>query len=167
MKLNEVKELFEKELSAAKERLEAVGLTATPELECEENEIEGGELEVTSVLASLEVSAPGLSKEDMLYICMSEDPDENGDFSIEDCQADVEDFRANVDTLIFRAEACEDKAEAVKSVCREIDLKIEEMHRAELERMNAAVKKNLKIAITAAVALLAIAAVCILIKLVA
>ena len=167
MKFNKVKELFENELEVAKEKLETVGLTVTPSFECEENEIEGGYREITSVLASLEVSAPGLSEDDLLYICMSEEPNEDGGFDNENCELDVASFRSHVDMLLARAEATEDKAEAVREVCREIDREIEEMQKAELDRMNEGVKKNLKIAIGATVAILAVTVLYILIKLVA
>ena len=164
MKLSEIKEIFESELGAAKERLEAVGLTVVSSLECEKNELEGGESEVTSLLASLEISAPGITEEDLLYLCLSEDPGENGEFDEAATDADVESFRADVELLAARAAATEDKAEAVRAICHEIDRRIDEQYQAELDRMNAAVKKNLKIAIGAAVALLAVALVCLLIK---
>ena len=166
MKLNELKEIFDKELGAAKEKLEALGLTALPTVEVQENALEGGESEVVSVLATLAVSAEGLSEEDLLYICMSEDPDEAGEFDGERCEEDVRDFRAHVELLAERAGSTENKAEAVRAVCREIDREVAEKYQAELDKMNASVKKNLKIAIVATVALLAVAAVCIVIKVV-
>ena len=166
MTLNEVKALFEEELEAAKAKLEATGFIAIPSIEVEENELEEGGSEVVSVLATLAVSADGLSEDDVLYICMSEDPKTDGEFDGESCQADVDDFRAHVELVVSRAEETDDKAEAVRQVCREIDREIAEKYQAEVDKMNAAVKKNLKTAIIATVALLAVAAICIVIKVV-
>ena len=165
MKLDEVNELFYAELDAAKTRLEEVGLIALPSLEVEKNELEGGGIEIISVLATLAVSAEGLSEEDTLYICMSEEPTEY-DFDSESCEESVREFRNHVDLLIELAEASEDKAEALRKVCRRIDREIEEKYQAEIDKTNEAVKKNLRTAIIATVALLAVAALCILLKVV-
>ena len=164
MTLNEAKIRAKDILYSAKERLEEVGLLAEVMVEIEQNELEERESEPFYLSAFLAVSTEGMNPDDNLVLSIEATPGSDGEISENELAESVAAFNRHLERTVEAVKCTESKTEALLNVCREIDAELEAKLKAEVEGLNASVKNNLKVAVTAAAVLLVIAAVCLLIR---
>jgi hypothetical protein len=164
MTLTEAKSRAKDILNDAKATLEEHGLVAEVIVEVEQNELEETESEPFYLAAFLAVSTEGMNPDDNLVLSIEATPSADGEISENEFSESVAEFNRHLDRTVNAVCTAEDKTEALLAVCREIDAELEAKIKAEIEGLNVSVKSNLRIAITAAAVLLAIAAVCLLIK---
>ncbi|MBR2930807.1 MAG: hypothetical protein IKC32_06215 [Clostridia bacterium] len=160
MKYIEAKERLEALVADAKDKLDIVGVEVTSECEVAENSVSDTEAEPLMILASLALSAEGLSEDDTYYIS-AEAVVEDGEVNEDALNGAIERFNARVDEAAERLGAAADPKEMLLTMGKEIDEELERIYNEEVARSERAMKKDIKIALlaTLALALVVIAAV--------
>lgn len=158
MNVNEAKLLIEKTLGDAADKLGEVGVDTLAEVEVIENQINDCEVEPLMVFGSLALSAEGLSEDDIFYLSI-EAKVRDGEVDAEALDEAVAALPERVELIKARLSGKENMAEAIREMSAEADAELEARYIEELERENARVKRDLKIAIVAAVVMLIVAVV--------
>lgn len=163
MKFTEAKEKIEALLAAAGERITAAGVKVTPETELIENQISETEAEPLMLLGSLALYTDGMGEDDVYYISV-EAKIEGGEVSDEALEAAMPKFDARVAEAAERLSAAEDKTETLLAMGREVDAELERLYEEEARRNEAAMKRDLKIAIIGSAAIIVLVVLAVIIS---
>ncbi len=158
MNANEAKKLIEEALGGAADELAAIGVSTLADVEIIENQINDDEAQPIMVFGSLELSAEGLAEDDYFYLSLEAkviDGEVDGNALTEAVEALPERVRL----IKERLEGSENMAEAIRQMSHDADAELEAKYIEQLERENARVKRDLKIAIVAAVVMFVVAVV--------
>lgn len=156
MNVTDAKLKIEDALATARTELAGLGADIKDELDVMENELKDGGSEVINIIGALALSAEGLTEEDTFYLSI-EAKVEGGEVDETLLSEALGAFHERVAKVKDRLAAAENISEAIKEMDREIDEELEAKYREEMERTNKAVKRDLKIAIGATVAIVLIA----------
>ncbi len=156
MNVNEAKLKIEKALGEAQDNLSAIGVSTLIEVEVIENQINDEEIEPIMVFGSLALSADGLDEDDVFYLSI-EARVVDGEVDGEALSEAIEPFGDRIELIKARLKGKENMAEAIREMSFEVDSEIEASYIEKLERENARVKRDLKIAIVAAVVMFVLA----------
>ena len=145
MLYTEAKEKISAILDEAKAKLDALGITVSPEVELIENKLSETESEPLLIMGALALTAEGLTEDDTYYISI--------DARIEDGEVDgaaideaLPKFTARVHEAFERLNAAEDKTATLLEMGREVDEELERLYEAELERERMLRQRDLKTA---------------------
>lgn len=156
MNVNEAKLLIEKALGVAADELGKIGVDTLAEVEIIDNRINDDEVEPLMVFGSLALSAVGLDEDDIFYLSI-EAKVIDGEVDAEALNEAVAALPERVELIKNRLAGSEDMAAAIREMSAEADAELESKYIEELERENARVKRDLKIAIVAAVVMFVVA----------
>ena len=156
MNVNEAKLLIEKTLGEAKDTLNTIGVHTLVEVEVIENQINDMECEPIMVFGSLALSADGVDPDDVFYLSLEARVIE-GEVDGEALGEAILPFGDRVEVIKARLDGREDMAEAIREMSYEADCELESSYIRELERENMRVKRDLKIAIVAAIVMFVVA----------
>ncbi len=109
------------------------------------------------------IGTEGMADGDKIYLSLEGEIDINDVVNEEKLAADATAFRERIEGICARLAAAEDKGAEILAIGGEMDRELDERYQAELDRLNATTKSNLRVALTAAGVLVAVAAICILI----
>lgn len=152
-----------KELEECAALFEGTGVITDYDIEEEKNDTEDG-IETVDLFGAISLSTEGASEDDALFLPLNAELDSSGNVIDGLLEESISLFRARAASCLERIKASDDIKSALSELTHEIDEDIEREYTERLARMDASTKKNLKIAIGATIALLAVAAICILIK---
>lgn len=156
MTIAELKNRILEELSHADELLSAIeGIEYTAKLEETDRS--------AYMFGVVMIGTEGMKDEDRVYLSLEGDIDINDVVDGEKLEADARDFRERLEKIAARLSSAEDKGAEILAIGAEIDKELDEKYQAELDRLNAVTKSNLKVALGAAAVLVIVAAVCIII----
>lgn len=156
MNANEAKLQIEEALGRAADELSAIGVSTLAEVEIIENQINDDEVEPIMVFGSLELSAEGLDEDDIFYLSL-EAKVTGGEVDSEALAEAISALPERIMLIKTRLEGSEDMTAAIREMSHEADAELEAKYIEELERENARVKRDLKIAIAAAVIMFIVA----------
>lgn len=123
-----------------------------------------GEVRTVFLFGAIMLATPEMEDEDRVYLSLDAEIDINDNIDTATFEADAAKLRARLEKIRERLLSAEDKAAEIAAIGKDIDREIDEEYRAEIERLNASTKHNLKVAMMGAALLLVVAAVCILVK---
>ena len=110
------------------------------------------------------IGAPGMSDEERIYVSLEADIDQDDNVDGEDFVDQAESFRIGLSDIAAALRASEDKAATLSEIGKSIDEKLDEAYAEELAKIDRESSERLKIAVGATIAILLLAAGCILIK---
>jgi hypothetical protein len=157
MTVLETKQRIEKELAAVKESFGEASSLVKYSVEVEVNHIEGAEEDITYVFGSLSIGPEGSGDEDRLYLPLDAELDDNDIVDEEQFERSLAQFKEKTASIRERILSSKDYNEEAKLVIEDFDREMDEMYRAEMERLNRVAKKNLIIAGVAAAIAIAVA----------
>ena len=157
MTVLETKQRIEKELAAVKESFGEASSLVKYSVEVEVNHIEGAEEDITYVFGSLSIGPEGSGDEDRLYLPLDAELDDNDIVDEEQFERSLAQFKEKTASIRERILSAQDYNEEAKLVIEDFDREMDEMYRAEMERLNRVAKKNLIIAGVAAAIAVAVA----------
>jgi hypothetical protein len=157
MTVLETKQRIEKELAAVKESFGEASSLVKYSVEVEVNHIEGAEEDITYVFGSLSIGPEGSGDEDRLYLPLDAELDDNDIVDEEQFERSLAQFKEKTASIRERILSAKDYNEEAKLVIEDFDREMDEMYRAEMERLNRVAKKNLIIAGVAAAIAVAVA----------
>lgn len=109
------------------------------------------------------IGTEGMADGDRIYLSLEGEIDINDVVNEEKLASDAAAFRERIEGIAARLAAADDKGAEILAIGGEMDRELDERYQAELDRLNATTKSNLRVALTAAGVLVAVAAICILI----
>ena len=157
MTVLETKQRIEKELEAVKESFGAASTLVRCGVEIEVNHIEGAEEDITYVFGSLSIGPEGADEDDRLYLPLDAELDDNDIVDEAKFEESLAQFKKKADDIKNRVLASDNYTEEIKKIIEEFDRDMDEMYRAELERINRVAKRNLTLAGIAAAAAVVVA----------
>lgn len=146
MTVLETKQRIEKELAAVKESFGEASSLVKYSVEVEVNHIEGAEEDITYVFGSLSIGPEGSGDEDRLYLPLDAELDDNDIVDEDQFERSLAQFKEKTASIRERILSSKDYNEEAKLVIEDFDREMDEMYRAEMERLNRVAKKNLIIA---------------------
>lgn len=163
MTIENAKKLIESELVAAAELFRDTAIVTDYCVEDTKNETDEG-AETVDLFGVISLRTQGGDESGALFVPLNAELDSYGEVDEARLNESISGFRAKMEDYCKRLKEAPNVNEAMAELNREIDEELDRNYREQLARLDAATKKNLKIAIIATVALLAVAAVCFLIK---
>ena len=163
MNIEKAKALIESELKACAALFEGTGVLTDYCVEDTKNDTPDGE-ETVDLFGVISLRAEGADDSGALFVPLNTELDSYGEVKDDLLAESITKFREKLERYRELIAASPDVSATIKELNREIDDELEREYRERLARLDAATKKNLKIAICATVALLAVAAVCFFIK---
>lgn len=109
------------------------------------------------------IGTEGMADGDRIYLSLEGEIDINDEVNEEKLNSDAAAFRERLEGICARLAAADDKGAEILAIGGEMDRELDERYQAELDRLNATTKSNLRVALTAAGVLVAVAVICILI----
>ena len=165
MTIIEARARLEEEMRHAEEMLSGIdGVICEARVEETSHTDDNGEESVAFLFGAVMLCAEGAQDKDKMYLSVNTEIDIDGNVDEDKLDVEASALRARLAPMRERLIAAEDKAAEIEAIGKEIDAELDERYRAEVERLNASTKNNLKVAIMGCAVMAIIALVCILIE---
>ena len=128
--------------------------------------VEGAE-DSTYTFGVVMIGTEGMSEDEKIYISLEADINADDTVDETDFEEQRESFRAGLCDIAAALRNSGDKAATLNEIGRKIDEELDRAYAAELAKIDRETKDRIRIAIGATVVLLAVAAVCIVAKIIA
>ena len=160
MTVTETKNRIETELAEVAASFGKAASRVRYEVQAGENEIADAPTDITYIFGSLIIGKEGASEDEMLYLPLDAELDDDDNVDEERFNKNLEAFKARVAPIRDRLIAAEDTDAEIEAIIAEFDRDMEEKYREEIEKLNRAAKKNL---ITAGLTALAMALIAVIV----